>query len=59
MNRIEIDIGLHNRNSKEPWVLTAKPSKVIKHANFDMTTSVLDDIALVKLDVFIWIIDLK
>ena len=53
LNRIEIDIGLHNRNSKEPWVLTAKPSKVIKHANFDMTTSVLDDIALVKLDVFI------
>lgn len=51
LSSIAIDLGVHNRNVKEPWVLTVKASKVIKHVDFEMLSSVLNDIALVKLEV--------
>ena len=47
---LSVDIGVHNRRFKEPWVVTRQVAKVIVHESFSINT-LNNDIALVKLEV--------
>jgi hypothetical protein len=47
---LSVDIGVHNRRFKEPWVVIRQVSKVIVHESFSINT-LNNDIALVKLEV--------
>ena len=50
LSTLSVDIGVHNRYVKEPWVKTIGVAKVIKHESFSLQT-LNSDIALIKLKV--------
>jgi len=47
---LSVDIGIHNRKFKDPWVIISSVSKVIVHENF-IDQIFNNDIALIKLEV--------